>query len=184
MGLTCAINRIEFERQFPTGLGGNPPNLDVVLSLVSGETIAIESKFTEWMTPKTIGKEAFRPAYFPNFGGVWERVGLGQCQQLAEKVASGRERFRWLDVPQLLKHALGLANTVPGQFSLRYVFFGTDGKEGNAHQEEIDRFALAVGSEIGFASYSYQSLYSNIVRASEPTDIGYVTYLRDRYFSV
>jgi hypothetical protein len=88
-----------------------------------------------------------------------------------------------LDVPQLLKHALGLANTVPGQFSLRYVFFDTYGKEGNGHQEEIDRFALAVGSEIGFASYSYQSLYSNIVRNSDSEDIGYVTYLRERYFS-
>jgi hypothetical protein len=36
---------VRFEEQYPTGLPGNPPNLDVVLRRPGGHLIAIESKF-------------------------------------------------------------------------------------------------------------------------------------------
>ena len=38
--------------------------MDIALQLESGFTIGVESKFTEWMAPKSMNKEAFRPAYF------------------------------------------------------------------------------------------------------------------------
>lgn len=48
-----------FEAQFPTGLQGVPPNLDVAICLRSGITLAIESKFCEWLTPKSLAKPSF-----------------------------------------------------------------------------------------------------------------------------
>jgi hypothetical protein len=155
----------------------------VALLLASGETIAIESKFTEWMTPKSPGKDAFRSAYFPQSEGVWARVGLTRCQQLVAAVAAGREQFRWLDVPQLLKHALGLATSIPGRFSLSYFFFDACGNDGHAHQEEIDRFASLAGAEIGFVARSYQALFGEMVKHVGAANADYVAYLANRYFS-
>lgn len=183
MELSSAIRGIEFERQFPTGLGGNPPNLDVVMLLESGAVVAIESKFTEWMIPKSTAKEAFRPAYFPQSGGVWARLGLTRCQQLAEAIANGRQHFRWLDAPQLLKHALGLATTAPGQFCLHYLYFNARGTESTAHSEEIQRFSEAVGEEIGFQARPYQALVSDIVKHCGAEHSAYAAYLQNRYFS-
>ena len=182
MGISSSISGIEFERQFLTGLGGNPPNLDVVLCLNAGAVIAIESKFTEWMTAKSPGKEAFRPAYFPQSGGVWARLGMTRCQQLAEAVAAGSEQFRWLDVPQLLKHALGLGTSVSGRFSLHYVFFDAPSSEGTTHQEEIERFSEAVGRETGFVAQSYQALFKELVKHCGAKNASYVNYLDRRYF--
>ena len=50
LNLDKEILDIQFERQYPTGLAGNPPNLDVALDLEGGLTLAIESKFSEWLT--------------------------------------------------------------------------------------------------------------------------------------
>lgn len=50
---------MKLEQKFPTGLGGNAPNLDVWLdSKVT--PVAIESKFTEYLKPKSA---EFRPSY-------------------------------------------------------------------------------------------------------------------------
>ena len=57
-----------FEAKFPTSLSGQPPNLYVATKLCSGNTIGIESKFTEWMTKKTKAtksSERFAEKYFP-----------------------------------------------------------------------------------------------------------------------
>ena len=50
---------LRFEAKFPTGLKGNPPNLDVVADSRSG-VVAIESKCTEYL-----GKHvaSFQPSY-------------------------------------------------------------------------------------------------------------------------
>ncbi|MDY0211739.1 MAG: hypothetical protein RBR06_01890 [Desulfuromonadaceae bacterium] len=76
--------RVRFEAQYPTGLPGNPPNLDVTLGLPDGEIIGIESKFTEWLTPKPKSKNQFKGKYFPEDPGVWSLVSLPKCQALAE----------------------------------------------------------------------------------------------------
>jgi hypothetical protein len=187
MGLTrgdsiSGAKSIEFERQYPTGLGGNPPNLDVIIQLDSGIFVAIESKFTEWMTPKSMNKEAFRPSYFADAQGVWSRVGLPCCQRLAEAMASGTQRFRWLDAPQLLKHALGLATAAPVKFSLHYLYFDFPSEEGAAHQKEIEKFSMLVGAEIEFVARSYQTLFADIVKHATAAHTNYVEYLRNRYF--
>ena len=178
-----AIEEMAFERQYPTGLGGNPPNLDIALRFASGLTVAIESKFTEWMTPKAMCGEVFRPAYFPAADPIWRSRGLHRCQHLAEALQAGTEGFRWLDVPQLLKHALGLASAVPGQFSLHYIYFDHPGPEGAVHRAEIARFSTLAGDEIRFAPRSYQDLFCMLVPHISEQDRHYAAYLQDRYFS-
>jgi len=176
-----AIKSIHFERQYPTGLAGNPPNLDVVLQLESGFTIGIESKFTEWMTPASKGSGAFRPAYFPESGRLWAQRKLPYCQQLAEAITTGREQFQWLNAPQLLKHALGLATSATGRFSLQYLYFDGRGTEADAHRAEIERFTSLVGPELQFASQSYEELISALGNHVGADNLNYITYLRDRY---
>ena len=57
VGLEAEPVDIRFEGQYPTGLPGNPPNLDVVIQLQNGLIVGIESKFTEWLAPKSASDE-------------------------------------------------------------------------------------------------------------------------------
>jgi hypothetical protein len=70
------VSAIRFEAQHPTGLQGIPPNLDVCLVLESGHTVAIESKFTEWLTRKRFRDDPFKAKYFPPGQELWTSRGL------------------------------------------------------------------------------------------------------------
>ena len=97
LGLDSEIIAIKFEEQYPTGLKGNPPNLDVVLELQDGRVIGIESKFSEWLTPKTKSHVPFKSKYFPDRSARWETLALSKAQRLAEAMYTGDESFRYLD---------------------------------------------------------------------------------------
>lgn len=171
---------ILFEKQFPTGLTGNPPNLDVVLELEGGFTIAIESKFSEWLVPKAKSKEAFKAKYFGTDGGLWAEKELMASQRLAQRIYDSDSPFRYLDAPQLLKHALGLATQVGRQFSLWYLYLDCPGREAELHTAEIDLFARAVGEELSFRALTYQDVLSALRRESQ-VDRDYLDYLGVRY---
>lgn len=174
------ISSVSFEEQFPTGLTGNPPNLDVALELVGGFTIGIESKFSEWLIPKTESKEPFKSKYFPPGLGLWSDRGLPASQELANQMNNGVTIFRHLDAPQLLKHALGLATQLGDQFSLYYICLDWPGKESKVHGEEINRFGKFVGDELGFKVVTYQHLLLSL--HNEPgVDPNYLNYLGKRY---
>ena len=126
---------LEFEARFPTGLGGTPPHLDVVMWLSSGEAIAVESKFTEHLGRSTKGKSRFEPSYFPEQRGLWEEQGLPACQVFGEELNAGLHRFEFLDPWQLLKHALGLANVLGQSFRLVYLYYDQPGERTLQHQE-------------------------------------------------
>ncbi len=177
-----AANPPVFEKKFPTGLPGNPPNLDVVLTLKSGVTFAVESKFTEWLTPKSGARPSFKEKYFESDEGVWRNVGLSECQSLAQDVQRGTERFMHLDAPQLLKHALGLAKQTGRDFSLCYLYFDWSCPESDIHRHEVDRFASRVSGEVRFRSVSYQDLVSRLRRTCGPEHEAYLEYLLGRYF--
>ena len=174
---------IEFEAQFPTGLRGTPPNIDVAIILDSGHTVAIESKFTEWLTRKPVRKPAFKPKYFPVGEELWESKGLRACQSLAVDIQGGRQRFLHFDAPQMLKHALGLATQVRESFNLWYFYFECCGRESAVHNAEIRIFADRVGAEIGLKSLSYQQLFSRLEMIPTSINPDYVEYLRRRYIS-
>jgi hypothetical protein len=100
------ITRLGFERKFPTGVGPRSPSIDVVLGLEGGTILAVESKFTEWSGHS--GRKRLKNAYVPPDRPLWELAGLPGVQHTAESYMD-RDGFDRLDVPQLLKHMLGLA---------------------------------------------------------------------------
>jgi hypothetical protein len=172
---------LQFEAQFPTALRRNPPNLDVVLRLGCGTTLAIESKFSEWLTPISPRTGAFRQAYFPTGGGLWNAQGLAACQSLACDLYQGTERFRYLHAPQLLKHVLGLATQAPRRFSLTYLYYDVSGAKSALHVAEIERFRTRVGAEIRFQALTYQELFARL-SSMDDIDPSYLNYLNARYF--
>ncbi len=179
-GLETEPADIRFEGQYPTGLPGNPPNLDVVFELQSGLIVGIESKFTEWLTPKSTSKPAFKEKYFPAGAGVWDHVGLPETQRLAEEVQSKALVFRHLDAPQLMKHALGLATHCGSKFRLIYVYFDGAGRKGDTHRKEIKEFTGRINAELGFQAFSSQELIGKLQnRSGIPKQ--YLEYLRARY---
>ncbi len=182
LGLSDAIARITFEAQYPTGLPGNPPNLDVVLELVSAKQFAIESKFTEWLPAKSTAKQPFKDKYFESSAGEWSQRGLEASQQLAEQMQHGEVTFRHLDAAQLLKHALGLATQLGDGFSLGYLYFDWPCAEGELHRREIGQFAAAVDDSLEFKAMSYQEFYVRLREACGDEHAEYLSYLGQRYF--
>jgi hypothetical protein len=183
LGLEIAPTSIEFEAQFPTGLEGNPPNLDIAFRFGSGLVVGVESKFSEWLTPKSPNKELFKPKYFDGPAGLWSTKGLPACQHLAEELHSGRIQFRYLDAPQLLKHALGLATQHPGSFELYYLFFDCPGLESEVHCSEVRRFTALVGSDFHFHWNNYQEVLKQLWDSDDASNTSYLAYHAERYFS-
>ena len=167
------VDALAFEVKQPTGLRGAPPHLDVVLS-GAGVPVAIESKFIEMYAEAT---NSFRPAYFAH-PGLWD--GMEKCRELAGKLQSGSEVYRWLSAAQLLKHTLGLQRNQPSGFRLVLVWYRVDGSTSDSIDEEIARYAAWVGDEVDFAATTYQQLVSHLAKGPEP-EPGYFDYLADRY---
>ena len=180
LGLSAGIVGIEFERKFPTGLPGNPPNLDFVLALADNSIVAIESKFLEHYG----GRHApgFKPKYFESDPGLWVRSGYLNCQDLASRLNSGESAFRWLHAEQLLKHILGL--TAFGScWELLYLWYEAPGPAASEHATEVDQFAdVATADGIVFRSMSYQSLFAAMRSLAGGSERAYLVYLGDRYF--
>ncbi len=176
---------LDFEKRFPTGLGGVPPHLDVAITLTSGFVIAIECKFTEPLGRSTRGKSKFKPRYFPSSEKLWTQVGLRECQRFAEELSVYPCQFEYLDPGQLLKHALGLATQLGDQFSLYYLYYDGAGDRSEAHKREIAHFASRVGDEIRFKALTYQEVFRRF-KESEEVDSEYheyLDYLGTRYFN-
>ena len=182
LGLTDARSPIRFEAQFTTNLEGMPPNLDLAIELISGMTVGVESKFCEWLTPKAMKKEYFKPKYFPRGKFLWKDQGLSGCQELALSIHKGVEKYRCLDAAQLLKHALGLATKCSDQFILYYLYYDWPCSESEQQKEEIDRFADLVGKELRLQILTYQELFQRLSACHAAVDSEYLKYLHTRYF--
>jgi hypothetical protein len=182
LGLATGSPRLLFEEPLATGLTGDPPLADVVLRWPDGRTVAIESKFAEWLVRRPPSKSGFKRKYFPPGGGVWEAVGRPLCQGLAVDIDAGRERFRHLHAAQLLKHALGLARSSPAESALLYLYYDHPSREREAHRAELERFAQRLGPELDFRALTYQTLFAALSR-ERAEDRGYLAYLRARYFA-
>jgi hypothetical protein len=176
LGLSDRITQIGFEEHFPTGLRGNPPNVDVVITLEGNKYVAIESKFTEWLNPR---ERILDPKYFSS-GELWTAQGLPNCQTAANDFKETGP-FRFLDVPQLLKHALGLARKEAGAYALCYIYFDLHGPERERHADEVARFRDLVGGEIRFSALTYQQLFDRLAETVGPEDAVYLSYLQARY---
>lgn len=177
---TAELGSLAFEQRFPTGLAGNPPNLDVVLREVSGCAHAIEAKFTEPFRQRAVGA-AFRPSYFAG-ARLWAERGLPGCQGLAERLRSEPLGFAFLDAPQLLKHMLGLA-TNEVRWQLWLLWFDPGGEAGDRTRAEIGRFVDRVeGDAERFSSVTYQELFERMLPIAREVDSAWCSYVGSRYF--
>lgn len=185
MGLSSAIQQLNFERKFKTGLTGKAPNLDVVLTLADDSIVAIESKFLEPFGRHTSG---FREKYFEGGKSRWGEYGYLACQQLAEDLQYGRKKFNWLHPEQLLKHILGLSNsqnqgTHKTPWKLIYLCYDP-GIDALGHLEEAKDFAAIAKSDgIDFQVLTYQNLVKTIRMKADPSHGDYMKYLEQRYFT-
>jgi hypothetical protein len=173
--------RLEFEAPLPTGLPGDPPTVDVALHRPDGRRVAVESKFAEWLAPRPRGKRVLKDKYFAH-GRVWEAAGLPLCQTLAEDLQEGRERLKYLNGAQILKHALGMAVNGLRTSALVYLYYDGPGREAATHRAEVDRVVARVKPELELRVATYQALFGAL-RATSGIDRGYVDYLAQRYFA-
>lgn len=177
--IESGIERIQFEEKFPTGVGPRSPNLDVVLHSPDGSLLAIESKFTEWLG--TSGRKPLRDAYLPGDEKRWKEVGLEGAQRAAERYLDV-PGFARLDVPQLLKHMLGLASQ-PKPWRLMLVWYREPSEAAGQMGEEIARFRELLGEDAErFSDTSYQALWQRLRSAPGNEHPGYRDYLESRYF--
>jgi hypothetical protein len=174
--------RLKFEEPLPTGLSGDPPTVDVALYGPDGRCVAVESKFAEWLTPRPRGKRSFKDKYFARSEGVWAGLDLPRCQALAEDLQEGRERLKYLNAPQTLKHALGLANNGLRTSALVYLYYDRPGREAATHRAEIDRVVARLAPEIDLRVSTYQALFAALCATTE-LERDYVDYLAQRYFA-
>jgi hypothetical protein len=177
LGLASHIDSVEFERKFQTGVPPRSPNLDVVLTLRDGSILAIESKFTEWQG--AAGTKPLRDAYLSS--ERWASVGLAGAQQAAKTYMQG-SGFQHLDVPQLLKHMLGLA-TQSKPWHLLLVWFSDPSPAGKDMEGEIMRFRELLGSDAPrFSAITYQELWGRLRGRLGDEHGQYRHYLQERYF--
>ena len=170
---------IRFERKFPTGLPGNPPNIDVEVRSEAGPMVAIECKFLE---PYGNHASGFKDKYFDSDPGLWLGAGFPRAQALAESLQSRDCSFKWLYPEQLLKHILGLARS-GCKWRLVYLWYDVRGPKGAEHAAEVEQFTQAVREDgIDFVPISYQSHFQALSKCAGSNDLQYIDYLRDRYF--
>ncbi|MFC2067034.1 hypothetical protein ACFLUO_08350 [Chloroflexota bacterium] len=170
---------LHFERTFPTGLVGIPPHLDVGFYNPLSRPLVIEGKFTEPYHRKT--KRTITDKYL-NIS-LWK--GLAGCEnlvQLIRKEELSKTSFSFLDVPQLLKHILGLTKRHGKRgFELIYLWYDYPSLEAEKHRLELRDFEKNISYEVIFRNMTYQDLFKRI-RGSKVASTDYIDYLADRYF--
>ncbi len=193
LGLDQPITQVQFEYQcsnYPVrppspNLKQRSPNLDVLLTLVDGSRVAIESKFSEPYRSKARLELAAK--HFENKDGLWSGQGLHGCQRLANALKpEGNHPADWhhLDVPQLLKHMLGLSHDDPGRhYTLIYLWFDPGTPDAIRHKQEIDLFTKEVANDaLAFRSMTYQDFFNRLRGGLGVQHSDYCSYLKGRYF--
>ncbi len=181
-GAGSDVFRMEFEKTYPIdSVGWTPPHLDVEFD--GRSPLAIESKFTETYRRKT--KRANADTHLDRYlaqHDLWS--GIPRVQTLAKTVVqrSGTTtEFQYLDVPQLIKHILGLNCSYHGRCSLLYLWYRVDSPEADRHEQELERFSSMIGSNIRFRAMTHQDLFDRIKRLPDADPV-YVQYMEQRYF--
>lgn len=173
---------LRFEAKLPTGLRrGTPPNLDLLVTGTGG-VVGIESKLTEWMTPK---RAAFSSAYADEITD-WRRD-EGWFAQMAHLVRSPGI-YRHLDAAQLVKHAFALGRLRPaGGVTLLYLYWEPANADSlpacATHRAEIAALSAAVaGSVPAFVARSHDDLWASWAGPRAPAwRAAHVAALRRRY---
>ena len=149
---------LQFEKKCPTGLGGIPPNLDLVLE-GPGVVIGVESKFLEFLALKQPKfKDSYKPANLPQLEPCWA--------ELMDALKAGPKQY--LDAAQLVRHYLGLRNQPEfkgKKIILLNIFWEpenwADFPEYRQHRAELAAFQEKVkDSDVAFVWMTYPELWS------------------------
>ncbi|MGD9874296.1 MAG: hypothetical protein AB7T27_08485 [Kiritimatiellia bacterium] len=149
---------LQFEKHCPTGLGGLPPNLDLLVE-GPGVVIGVESKFLEFLAPKQPKfTDSYKPENLPQMEDTWWKL---MCE-----LKAGPEQY--LDAAQLVRHYLGLRNQPEykgKKIILLYIFWEPenwmDFPEYRRHREEVAAFQAKVkDSSVTFVWMSYPELWN------------------------
>lgn len=172
---------LKFEAQCPTGLGRTPPHLDV-LAVSRDAVVAIESKCLEFLRIK-------RAVFSKSYDGISDARASSPVFKLIPHLRENAEKFRRLDVAQLVKHYPGLKTSWPDKrITLLYIYW--EPKNANSfpqfmeHQTEINRFCELVrgGSTLWFQSACHRSLWAQWESGAKPEWLkDHVFELRRRY---
>jgi len=160
------FNKAQFERQFRTGLGGTPPNLDFTIE--NNETIiAFESKFLEPLDRKDAKfTESYKKEKLDYLDDLWFSL-IDKYQNVSS----------YLDVAQLIKHSIGLINhknLFPQikKVILVYIYWTPDNfadfSEYKQHEKELFDFKKEIekSKDLDFVSLTYNQfwdIYDNSV---------------------
>ena len=172
--------KIKFEEKCPTGLRGTPPHLDIVVKN-NKTVIGIESKLTESLD---VHMECFSSRYETERNNCWCDVWFKHMKFMQEN----KERYKYLNAAQLIKHAFGIRNTFPGnETKLLYLYWEPTnaGQYQNFtdHQNEINDFYEKIdGSMPSFHFMSYLDLWNKWDNNATPDWLkDHVKNLRARY---
>ena len=183
-GAEGIVSGMTFEKTQPIGgMDRTPPHLDI--EFTGTIPLAVESKFTETYHRKTRrdNGDTHLDVYLDHYA-IWK--GLQKTKDLAEHISQqsgSRTDFEYLDVPQLIKHILGLTCSYGGQFFLLYLWYKIKSKEAQKHEDELAKFSTCIKDEITFRAMNYQDLFKKI-RQLPDVDSAYLKYLERRYFSL
>lgn len=171
------FDKLKFEAKCPTGLGGTPPHLDVLLASTD-TVIAIESKLLE---PLSLTK--------PEFSASYSRERLPLCEDswwiLLENV---RQRpASHLDAAQLIKHYLGLRHSYPdlNNVMLVYLFWkplnANEFGEYKRYAKELEKFQRAIqhSKKVRFMALDYLQLWDEWEKDRHMAE--HAKLLKDRY---
>ena len=175
LGGISGFRSTEFEARCPTGLGGTPPHLDL---LAEGDLpVAVESKCTEWMQPRTA-----------TFSGSYDRLRLvhGDSPWFAEMLLlrQNPRRYTFLDAAQLIKHFFGLSARYPSmEVRLIYLYWEPanhqDWSACSQHRAEVNDLAARIEqSPVRLVPLSHRELRLRLERQGSPD---HLHYLKTRY---
>ena len=173
------FSSLRFEAVYPTGLGGTPPHLDMVAD--GATSVAVESKCLEYLTPK-----------IAIFSRSYDTITDSRCDSpwfgLIDLLRRDPSHYRYLDVAQLVKHALGLMNaSLSGEVILLYVYWepvnDRQFQECGQHRDEIaDLQAMLRCAKPILRSSTYQQIWEGwAAQRGEPWLKTHVDRLQERY---
>jgi hypothetical protein len=172
----------EFEKQLPTGLQGTPPHLDA-FAVAGDRVVCIESKFLEPLTEK----DARFPAAYAD---AVEQLAEAPWAAMFRSLLEAPRRFHHLDAAQLVRHYLGMRNSLSAAFpqvTLLYLYWEPSDAarvpEFIAHRDEVAAFSEAVcGSSVDFTALTYPSLWAEWTHSEPwPEAAEHVRLLLQRY---
>jgi hypothetical protein len=190
---------IRFEKKLPIFSERTPAHVDLLLTTASSPRIALEFKFGE---PYYRYSDHARPPFSERYFGrdaeaLWD--GLPKMRDLAEQCnhrhrigrKGGLHGYTGLDVPQLIKMALGLRRRF-GEcgWKLGLIWYdvldvraGRPTHETECMRTEIATFSDTVASECRFFAITWREVFSLIQAQSHEGDREYLGYIGNRYFA-